>query len=146
VGGGQFAPGPDVLARDEVQPLGVALAGVVGLLARGQEHLHPETDAQKRFTGLGGVDECLAERPGVVHPLGEGAHAGQDDAVGGVDRPGVVDEVDGRAGAFETAGHAPEVSQAVVDHDHLGRGLSRAHTRPSWTPDKSLSLGASSVS
>jgi len=67
--------------------------------------------------------EDVAERPGVVHPLAEGADAGEDDAVRRVEVGGVGGDLDRGVGAFEPARDAAEVPQPVVDDDHLGGGL-----------------------
>jgi len=128
---------PDVRPRDEVEPLDLPLAGVVGLLACGQEHLHPEADPEDGLAAVGGGRERFAERARVLHPLAERAHAGEDDPVGGREVVGVVCDLDRGAGAFEAALCAAEVAEPVVHENDLRCRLN-AHTPTSRGRVKSL--------
>jgi hypothetical protein len=87
-------------------------------IAAGEEHLHPDADAQERLA-IGddradrAVEPALAQR---VHRGPERAVAGQDRGVGAHDAAGIIGQVERRAAPFQRRHERADVPAAVVDH------------------------------
>ena len=115
-------------AGDQMQSLHAG-----AFLARVEQHLHPETDAEQRHAR----GSALAQRVGKaalfqrVHAVPECADAGQHDAVRAVQRIGRRDSPGLKTARFQSAGHAQKIAHAIVDHTDV------FHFRTSQPPSRS---------
>ena len=126
---------------DDPGPLVAALGLDAVLDAAGEQDLHAHADAEHRpAAGQPTADDLVAaDRAEALHARGEGAHAGDDEAVRVLRGRPVGGQGHGRAGTLEGAHGGAEVPRAVVED---GDALHRLRASP-WSRARRSRAGRS---